>query len=76
MNGKVKAAIAGLGPLAPLHNPPALKAIEAVESLLPGVAQVAVFDTAFFAELPPKAYLYPLPYEYYRGASGGLGSTA
>ncbi|MGO8676613.1 MAG: acetate/propionate family kinase [Limisphaerales bacterium] len=66
IDGRVKAAIAGLGPLAPLHNPPALKAIEAVESLLPGVPQVAVFDTAFFAELPPKAYLYPLPYEYYK----------
>jgi acetate kinase len=66
IDARVKAAIAGLSPLAPLHNPPALKAIEAVESLLPGVPQVAVFDTAFFAELPPKAYLYPLPYEYYK----------
>jgi len=65
VDGKVKAAIAGLSKLAPLHNPPALKAIEAVEALLPGVPQVAVFDTTFFAHLPPKAFLYALPYEYY-----------
>jgi acetate kinase len=65
IDGKVKAGIAGLSKLAPLHNPPVLKAIEAVESLLPGVPQVAVFDTAFFAHLPPKAFLYALPYEYY-----------
>ena len=65
IDGRVKAAIASLNKLAPLHNPPALKAIEAVEALLPGVPQVAVFDTAFFAHLPPKAFLYALPYEYY-----------
>jgi acetate kinase len=66
IDGKVKAAIAGFNKLAPLHNPSALKAIEAAETLLPGVPQVAVFDTAFFAQLPPKAYLYALPYEYYK----------
>jgi acetate kinase len=65
VDSKVKAAIARLSNLAPLHNPPALKAIEAVEALLPGVPQVAVFDTAFFAQLPARAYLYALPYEYY-----------
>jgi acetate kinase len=65
IDGRVKAGIAGLNNLAPLHNPPALKAIEAAEALLPGVPQVAVFDTAFFAQLPPKAFLYALPYEYY-----------
>ena len=65
IDGKVKSAIARLNELAPLHNPAALKAIEAAESLLPRVPQVAVFDTAFFAQLPPKAYLYALPYEYY-----------
>lgn len=65
VDARVKAAIASLNKLAPLHNPPALQAIEAVETLLPGVPQVAVFDTAFFAQLPPKAYLYALPYEYY-----------
>jgi acetate kinase len=66
IDGKVKAGIAGLNKLAPLHNPPVLKAIEAVEEYLPGVPQVAVFDTAFFAHLPPKAYLYALPYDYYK----------
>jgi acetate kinase len=62
---KVKATIGSLSKLAPLHNPPALRAIEAAEALLPGVPHVAVFDTAFFARLPPTAYLYSLPYEYY-----------
>jgi len=63
---KVKAAIARLDDLAPLHNPPALKAIEAAEAALAGVPQVAVFDTAFYANLPPKHCVYPLPYEWYR----------
>jgi acetate kinase len=65
INGQVKAGIARLNQVAPLHNPPALKVIEAVEALLPGVPQVAVFDTSFFAQLPLRACLYPLPYEYY-----------
>ena len=65
IDSRVKAAIAGLAKLAPLHNPPVLNAVAAVEALLPGVPQVAVFDTAFFAKLPPKAFLYALPYEYY-----------
>src|ERR1035437_1450009 len=62
IDNKVKAAIARLSDLAPLHNPPALKAIEAAEAALPANPQVAVFDTAFYAHLPPKAYLYPVPY--------------
>jgi acetate kinase len=62
---KVKEAVAALSELAPLHNPPALRAIEAVEETLPGVPQVAVFDTAFHATLPPEEYLYPLPYAWY-----------
>ncbi len=53
------------GHLAPLHNPPNLMGIEAAESLLPEVPQVAVFDTAFHETLPPYAYLYALPYEFY-----------
>ena len=65
IDGRVKGSIAGLSKLAPLHNPALLKAIEAVETLLPDVPQVAVFDTAFFAHLPPKAFLYALPYGYY-----------
>jgi len=62
---RVKATIARLAELAPLHNPPALEAINAAEAALPGVPQVAVFDTAFFARLPPRAYIFPLPYEWY-----------
>ena len=62
---RVRTAIAELATLAPLHNPPALEAIEAVETALPGVPQVAVFDTSFFTTLPPKAFVYPLPYEWF-----------
>jgi len=51
--------------LAPLHNPSNLIGIEAVENLMPGVPQVAVFDTAFHQSMPPKAYIYGLPYSYY-----------
>lgn len=62
----IRTAIARLGPLAPLHNPPALRVIEAAEATLPGVPQVAVFDTAFFARLPLPAILYPVPFEWYQ----------
>ncbi|MBI3319174.1 MAG: acetate/propionate family kinase, partial [Candidatus Omnitrophica bacterium] len=61
----VTTAIAQLADLAPLHNPPALEAIEAAQAALPGVPNVTVFDTAFFANLPASAYVYPLPYEWY-----------
>ena len=53
-------------PLAPLHNPPSLMGIRACASLMPEAVQVAVFDTAFHQTLPPKAYMYPLPYEMYQ----------
>ncbi|HET9253439.1 MAG TPA: acetate/propionate family kinase [Candidatus Eisenbacteria bacterium] len=52
--------------LAPLHNPPALLAIEAAERRFAGTPQVAAFDTAFFSSLEPPAFVYPLPYEWYR----------
>ena len=52
--------------LAPLHIPAGLDAIEATESALPGVPQVGLFDTAFYGDIPPAAYIYPLPYEWYR----------
>jgi len=51
--------------LAPLHNPSNLIGIRAVEKVLPGIPQVAVFDTAFHQSMPPKAYIYGLPYSYY-----------
>lgn len=53
-------------PLAPLHNPANLLGLEVGRRLLPGVPQVAVFDTAFHQHMPPAAYLYALPYELYR----------
>ena len=62
----VKAEIGRLTELAPLHNPPALEAIEAAEAALPGVPQVAVFDTAFYASLSPAHYVYPLPYPWFQ----------
>jgi len=62
---RVKSTIDSLAELAPLHNPPALEAIQTAEAALPGVPQVAVFDTAFFSCLPPRAYIFPLPYKWY-----------
>jgi len=51
--------------LAPLHNPPNLKGIYAVEELMPGVPQVGVFDTAFHQTMPAYSYMYGLPYSLY-----------
>ena len=61
----VRAEIEALATLAPLHNRPALAVIDAVSRMFPGVPQVAAFDTAFHATLPPRSYLYALPYEWY-----------
>jgi acetate kinase len=66
---KVKATIRKCIQFAPLHNPHNLKGIEACESLLPGVPQVGVFDTAFHQTIPAKAYIYGLPYALYRKLS-------
>lgn len=52
-------------PLAPLHNPANITGIEAITSLMPGVPQVGVFDTAFHQTMPAKAYMYAIPYELY-----------
>ena len=54
-----------LATLAPLHNPPALTVIDACANQISHAPMVAVFDTAFFQTLEPKAYMYPLPYELY-----------
>ncbi len=51
--------------LAPLHNPANLKGIQAIESIMPDVPQVAVFDTSFHQTIPAHAYMYALPYKYY-----------
>ena len=60
----VRAAIADLAPLAPLHNPANLLGIEATAELFPEVPQVAVFDTAFHHTLPAEAYTYAVPREW------------
>lgn len=61
----VKKAIETYCELAPLHNPANLKGILSVEKILPGIPQVAVFDTSFHQTMPDYAYMYPIPYEYY-----------
>jgi acetate kinase len=65
IDDEVIARIEECVPLAPLHNPPSLTGIAACKQLIPGALQVAVFDTAFHQTLPPKAFMYPLPYEMY-----------
>ena len=62
---EVKKAIQDCAELAPLHNPANLMGIDACEEILPGVPQVAVFDTAFHQTMPKASYLYGLPYELY-----------
>ena len=62
---EVKRAIKSCYDLAPLHNPPNMTGIEACEEAMPGVPQVAVFDTAFHQSMPASSYIYALPYEMY-----------
>ncbi len=52
--------------LAPLHNPPNIKGIQAVQRILPNTPQCAVFDTAFHSKMPAKAFLYGIPYDLYK----------
>ncbi len=52
-------------PLAPLHNPPNIIGIKACQKIMPNVPMVGVFDTAFHQTMPPKAFMYALPYEFY-----------
>ena len=66
VNEQVKADIDMLSDLAPLHNPAHIQGINAAEDVFgKDVPQVVVFDNAFHSTMPPKAYMYPLPYEYY-----------
>ncbi|HUX46905.1 MAG TPA: acetate kinase [Desulfosporosinus sp.] len=51
--------------LAPLHNPPNIAGIKACQKMMPGIPQVAVFDTAFHQTMCPSSYIYGLPYDYY-----------
>ena len=62
---EVMKTIEECNPLAPLHNPANIIGIKACQELMPGVPMVAVFDTAFHQTMPPVAYTYALPYEYY-----------
>ncbi len=66
IDSKVMAALEECIPLAPLHNPANITGIKACTAVMgPDVPQVAVFDTAFHQTMPPVAYTYALPYEYY-----------
>ena len=65
VDDKVLAAIERCCELAPLHNPANLAGLRAAMDILPGKPQVAVFDTAFFQTMPPAAYHYAVPYEWY-----------
>ena len=62
---KVIEGIESLCDLAPLHNPGSLQGIHAMEEVLPDIPMAAVFDTSFHSTMPPEAYLYGVPYEYY-----------
>jgi acetate kinase len=62
----VKEAIARMAAFAPEHNPANLEGIEVVEQLLPGVPQVAAFDTAFHSTMPMPAVVYPIPYDLFK----------
>lgn len=59
-------AIEACIPLGPLHNPANLMGIRACQAVMPNTPQVAVFDTAFHMTMPPKAYRYAIPTEYYK----------
>ncbi|HAX96364.1 MAG TPA: acetate kinase [Prolixibacteraceae bacterium] len=63
---EVKAELVRNIDLAPLHNPPNLKGIYAMEELIPGIPQVGVFDTAFHQSMEPHAYMYGIPYILYK----------
>ena len=65
INDEVIAAIEKCIPLGPLHNPANLMGIRACQAVMPKTPQVAVFDTAFHMTIPPKAYRYAIPTEYF-----------
>lgn len=65
IDANVEAVIAECAAFAPLHNPPSLAGIRAARSLWPEVPQVAVFDTAFHAHMPERAFVYALPRALY-----------
>ena len=66
INDEVIKAIEKCIPLGPLHNPANLMGIRACQAVMPSTPQVAVFDTAFHMTMPPKAYRYAIPTEYFK----------
>lgn len=66
INEKVMEAIVECIPLGPLHNPANLMGIEGCKQVMPETPMVAVFDTGFHQTMPKHAFMYPLPYEYYK----------
>ncbi|MDO4318943.1 MAG: acetate kinase [Bacteroidales bacterium] len=66
IHDEVKDMIRQCYDLAPLHNPANMTGIEAITALMPDVPQVGVFDTAFHQTMPAKAYMYALPYKFYK----------
>lgn len=65
IDDEVRAKLVELIPLAPVHNPAHVSGIDGAMKAFPNLKHVAVFDTAFHAKMPERAYLYPLPYNYY-----------
>lgn len=66
LNDEVLAAVTECNDLAPLHNPANLTGVYACREMMPNTPMVGVFDTAFHQTMPEEAYLYALPYEYYK----------
>lgn len=66
INEEIISAIEECNDLAPLHNPANLIGVRSCQEIMPGVPMVAVFDTAFHQTMPAKAYMYGIPYEYYK----------
>ena len=62
---EVMAALEECIELAPLHNPPNIMGVKAIQELIPNIMNIGVFDTAFHQTMPKESYIYPLPYEYY-----------
>ena len=65
VNDEVVEKLQEISKLAPLHNPAAVLGIKACQALMPNTPMVTVFDTAFHQTMPEKAFMYPLPYEFY-----------
>lgn len=66
LNEEILAEVEAMSDLAPLHTPANLMGIRVCQELMPQTPQVGVFDTSFHQTMPEKAYLYALPYEYYK----------